>query len=58
MSAEDWSRHQDPDGRVTDVSQLKQAIFKGARSHHLCFLPALHFQCLTFTKLYKSCSTR
>lgn len=30
MSAEEWGRYLDLDGRVTDVSQLKQAIFKGA----------------------------
>lgn len=38
LSADDWSKHQDPEGRMTNVPHLKQAIFKGARSlivyHH------------------------
>lgn len=38
VSADDWSKHLDPEGRMTDVPRLKQAIFKGARSlHHLFF---------------------
>lgn len=37
VSADDWSKHLDPEGRMTDVPQLKQAIFKGARSLHLLF---------------------
>lgn len=38
LSADDWSKHQDPEGRMTNIPHLKQAIFKGARSlivyHH------------------------
>lgn len=29
VSAEDWSRHQDSEGRMRDVPHLKQAVFKG-----------------------------
>lgn len=32
VSADDWTKYQDPEGRMTDVPSLKQAIFKGARS--------------------------
>lgn len=31
VSVEDWSRHQDSEGRMRDVPYLKQAIFKGVR---------------------------
>lgn len=31
VSVEDWSRHQDSEGRMRDVPHLKQAIFKGVR---------------------------
>lgn len=37
VSADDWSKHLDPEGRMTDVPRLKQAIFKGARSLYLLF---------------------
>ena len=30
LSAEDWVKHQDAEGRVLRVPQLKQVIFKGA----------------------------
>ncbi|XP_075884815.1 TBC1 domain family member 15 isoform X1 [Nelusetta ayraudi] len=33
VSADDWSKHLDPEGRMTDVPRLKQAIFKGGLSH-------------------------
>uniref|UniRef100_H3C9I9 Rab-GAP TBC domain-containing protein n=1 Tax=Tetraodon nigroviridis TaxID=99883 RepID=H3C9I9_TETNG len=29
VSVEDWSRHQDSEGKMRDVPHLKQAIFKG-----------------------------
>lgn len=32
VSVEDWSRHQDSEGRMRDVPHLKQAIFKGVGS--------------------------
>lgn len=32
LSADDWSKHQDPEGRMIDIPHLKQAIFKGART--------------------------
>lgn len=32
LSADDWSKHQDPEGRMTNVPHLKEAIFKGVRS--------------------------
>uniref|UniRef100_A0A8C6T6E8 TBC1 domain family member 15 n=1 Tax=Neogobius melanostomus TaxID=47308 RepID=A0A8C6T6E8_9GOBI len=33
VSAEEWTKHQDPEGRVVRVPQLKQAIFKGGLCH-------------------------
>uniref|UniRef100_A0A3Q0S622 TBC1 domain family member 15 n=1 Tax=Amphilophus citrinellus TaxID=61819 RepID=A0A3Q0S622_AMPCI len=33
LSADDWARHQDPDGRMKDVQDLKHAIFKGGLYH-------------------------
>uniref|UniRef100_A0A8D3D8E1 TBC1 domain family member 15 n=1 Tax=Scophthalmus maximus TaxID=52904 RepID=A0A8D3D8E1_SCOMX len=33
LSVEDWTRHQDPEGRMTRVPQLKKVIFKGGLSH-------------------------
>ncbi|CAN9498668.1 unnamed protein product [Ophioblennius macclurei] len=35
LSADDWSRHQDADGRMADVERLKGAIFKGGLCHSL-----------------------
>ncbi|KAF1386265.1 hypothetical protein PFLUV_G00092720 [Perca fluviatilis] len=29
LSAEDWTKHQDPEGRMTSISKLKKLIFKG-----------------------------
>lgn len=31
LSAEDWAKHQDQEGRVKNVPQLKKIIFKGVR---------------------------
>lgn len=31
LSAEDWTRHQDGEGRMINIPQLKQVIFKGVR---------------------------
>ncbi|XP_071760798.2 TBC1 domain family member 15 isoform X2 [Centroberyx gerrardi] len=33
LSAEDWARHQDPEGRMLNVPRLKQVIFKGGLCH-------------------------
>uniref|UniRef100_A0A8P4GTV4 TBC1 domain family member 15 n=1 Tax=Dicentrarchus labrax TaxID=13489 RepID=A0A8P4GTV4_DICLA len=33
LSAEDWSKHQDPEGRMTNITHLKQVIFKGGLCH-------------------------
>uniref|UniRef100_A0A673AAD9 TBC1 domain family member 15 n=1 Tax=Sphaeramia orbicularis TaxID=375764 RepID=A0A673AAD9_9TELE len=33
LSAEDWTQHQDPEGRMINVSHLKQVIFKGGLCH-------------------------
>ncbi|KAK7929319.1 hypothetical protein WMY93_005714 [Mugilogobius chulae] len=33
VSVEEWTKHQDPEGRVQRVAQLKQAIFKGGLCH-------------------------
>ncbi|XP_071376355.1 TBC1 domain family member 15 isoform X1 [Centroberyx affinis] len=33
LSAEDWARHQDPEGRMLNVPRLKQGIFKGGLCH-------------------------
>ncbi|XP_076027103.1 TBC1 domain family member 15 isoform X1 [Genypterus blacodes] len=33
LSAEDWAKHQDPEGRMLGVPQLKQVIFKGGLCH-------------------------
>ncbi|KAG8012976.1 TBC1 domain family member 15, partial [Nibea albiflora] len=33
LSAEDWTRHQDGEGRMINISQLKQVIFKGGLCH-------------------------
>lgn len=33
VTADDWFKHQDPEGRMVNVPQLKQAIFKGGLSH-------------------------
>ncbi|XP_011605983.2 TBC1 domain family member 15 [Takifugu rubripes] len=33
VSVEDWSRHQDSEGRMRDVPHLKQAVFKGGLCH-------------------------
>uniref|UniRef100_A0A3Q3JZX1 TBC1 domain family member 15 n=1 Tax=Monopterus albus TaxID=43700 RepID=A0A3Q3JZX1_MONAL len=33
LSAEDWTKHQDPEGRMVNVSHLKQVIFKGGLCH-------------------------
>lgn len=33
VSVEEWTKHQDPEGRVLRVPQLKQAIFKGGLCH-------------------------
>ncbi|XP_054476125.1 TBC1 domain family member 15 isoform X2 [Anoplopoma fimbria] len=33
LSSEDWSKHQDPEGRMINVSLLKQIIFKGGLCH-------------------------
>ncbi|MBN3302160.1 TBC15 protein, partial [Amia calva] len=33
VSAEDWTEHMDPDGRIQDVPHLKQNIFKGGLCH-------------------------
>uniref|UniRef100_A0A3Q3FLV8 TBC1 domain family, member 15 n=1 Tax=Labrus bergylta TaxID=56723 RepID=A0A3Q3FLV8_9LABR len=35
LSVEDWTKHQDQEGRMTDVSRLKRAIFKGGLCHAL-----------------------
>ncbi|XP_056272024.1 TBC1 domain family member 15 isoform X2 [Pseudoliparis swirei] len=35
LSSEAWSRHQDPEGRMTNVPLLKQVIFKGGLCHAL-----------------------
>uniref|UniRef100_A0A7N8WRJ8 TBC1 domain family member 15 n=1 Tax=Mastacembelus armatus TaxID=205130 RepID=A0A7N8WRJ8_9TELE len=33
LSVEDWAKYQDPEGRMINISQLKQAIFKGGLYH-------------------------
>ncbi|XP_078112395.1 TBC1 domain family member 15 isoform X2 [Sander vitreus] len=33
LSAEDWTKHQDPEGRMISISKLKQLIFKGGLCH-------------------------
>ncbi|XP_042337226.1 TBC1 domain family member 15-like, partial [Plectropomus leopardus] len=33
LSVEDWSRHQDPEGRMVNVPLLKHSIFKGGLCH-------------------------
>ncbi|TMS01083.1 TBC1 domain family member 15 [Larimichthys crocea] len=33
LSAEDWTRHQDGEGRMINIPQLKQVIFKGGLCH-------------------------
>uniref|UniRef100_A0A3B3Z830 TBC1 domain family member 15 n=1 Tax=Periophthalmus magnuspinnatus TaxID=409849 RepID=A0A3B3Z830_9GOBI len=33
VSVEEWTKHQDPEGRVQRVPQLKEAIFKGGLCH-------------------------
>uniref|UniRef100_UPI003AAE733B TBC1 domain family member 15 isoform X2 n=1 Tax=Centroberyx gerrardi TaxID=166262 RepID=UPI003AAE733B len=33
LSAQDWARHQDPEGRMLNVPRLKQVIFKGGLCH-------------------------
>ncbi|XP_055011301.1 TBC1 domain family member 15 isoform X3 [Boleophthalmus pectinirostris] len=33
VSVEEWTKHQDPEGRVVRVPQLKEAIFKGGLCH-------------------------
>ncbi|KAM8892950.1 TBC1 domain family member 15 isoform 1-T2 [Spinachia spinachia] len=33
VSSEDWSKHQDAEGRMMDISRLKQTIFKGGLCH-------------------------
>ncbi|TDH10042.1 hypothetical protein EPR50_G00093440 [Perca flavescens] len=33
LSAEDWTKHQDPEGRMTSISKLKKLIFKGGLCH-------------------------
>ncbi|XP_074489394.1 TBC1 domain family member 15 isoform X2 [Sebastes fasciatus] len=35
LSAEDWTRHQDPEGRMINIPRLKQDIFKGGLCHSL-----------------------
>ncbi|XP_041852007.1 TBC1 domain family member 15 isoform X2 [Melanotaenia boesemani] len=35
LSVDDWTKHQDPEGRMINVAQLKQAIFKGGLYHVL-----------------------
>lgn len=32
LTADDWARHQDADGRMKDVPDLKHAVFKGVRT--------------------------
>lgn len=34
LSSEDWSKHQDAEGRMINISRLKQTIFKGVRRVH------------------------
>ncbi|XP_012723076.3 TBC1 domain family member 15 [Fundulus heteroclitus] len=33
LSADDWSKHQDPEGRMKDEATLRQKIFKGGLCH-------------------------
>ncbi|XP_039989018.1 TBC1 domain family member 15 isoform X3 [Xiphias gladius] len=33
LSAEDWTKHQDPEGRMIKIPHLKQVIFKGGLCH-------------------------
>uniref|UniRef100_A0A671YDI2 TBC1 domain family, member 15 n=1 Tax=Sparus aurata TaxID=8175 RepID=A0A671YDI2_SPAAU len=33
LSPDDWTKHQDPEGRMSDVTHLKQVIFKGGLCH-------------------------
>ncbi|XP_041651485.1 TBC1 domain family member 15 isoform X2 [Cheilinus undulatus] len=33
VSVEDWTKHQDQEGRMMDVPRLKQAVFKGGLCH-------------------------
>uniref|UniRef100_A0A8D0A1G6 TBC1 domain family member 15 n=1 Tax=Sander lucioperca TaxID=283035 RepID=A0A8D0A1G6_SANLU len=33
LSAEDWTKHQDPEGRMLSISKLKHLIFKGGLCH-------------------------
>ncbi|XP_038563021.1 TBC1 domain family member 15 isoform X1 [Micropterus salmoides] len=33
LSAEDWTKHQDPEGRMINISRLQQVIFKGGLCH-------------------------
>uniref|UniRef100_UPI0037E8BA07 TBC1 domain family member 15 isoform X1 n=1 Tax=Semicossyphus pulcher TaxID=241346 RepID=UPI0037E8BA07 len=33
LSAEDWTKHQDQEGRMTNIPHLKHAIFKGGLCH-------------------------
>nr|XP_046251309.1 TBC1 domain family member 15 isoform X1 [Scatophagus argus] len=33
LSADDWTKHQDPEGRMIDVPHLKRVIFKGGLCH-------------------------
>ncbi|XP_070763494.1 TBC1 domain family member 15 isoform X2 [Enoplosus armatus] len=33
LSAEDWTKHQDPEGRMINIPLLKQVIFKGGLCH-------------------------
>ncbi|KAG7217684.1 hypothetical protein INR49_021239 [Caranx melampygus] len=33
LSTEDWTKHQDPEGRMIQIPQLKQVIFKGGLCH-------------------------
>ncbi|XP_005753360.1 TBC1 domain family member 15 [Pundamilia nyererei] len=35
LTADDWARHQDADGRMKDVPDLKHAVFKGGLCHAL-----------------------
>lgn len=51
VSADDWTKHQDPEGRMTNVPSLKQAIFKGARSlivqiHHPLSVSSRWYVCV------------
>ncbi|XP_068168679.1 TBC1 domain family member 15 [Antennarius striatus] len=35
LSVDDWTKHQDPEGRMINIPDLKQAIFKGGLCHAL-----------------------